>query len=315
MSDAFKFRFVNEIVGVFVLLVIVLLIAGIVLAGQAQGWFKPRYEISVSLPPEGSFGLREGAEVQVLQTPVGLVHRIVVRDDGEMEARLRIQGEFTRFVREDSVATIRKKFTVAGDAYVEISRGKGEALPRRGAHIACRTDADLIMQVQGALEDVRFNAVEAMDRLKALVAEHTALAAQLRSPEGSLQQLLSNLDTITAGLAKGEGTAGRLLRDPSAADELERLLASLNDTVKRVGAVLESLEGTVDVLPDIAHSVDRQLQDVPQLVRQAERTLLETERLIRGFQQHWLVRKYIEEEDATGRLPLDTLGVVPAGAE
>ena len=39
MTQKFKFRYVNEIVGGFVLLVFLLLLVGVLLAGHAQHWF------------------------------------------------------------------------------------------------------------------------------------------------------------------------------------------------------------------------------------------------------------------------------------
>ena len=165
-----------------------------------------------------------------------------------MEAILKIRGDFTRFVRSDSVAVLKKKFTVAGDAYVEIRKGEGEPLPKDGGYITCVTDEDLIEQFRGTVEDVRTGAVEAIDKLKSVLDEHAALAAQLRDPEGSLQQLIGHMNTISAGLAEGEGTAGKLLRDPALADELEKLLASLNQSVTQVSDVLSKLQTTADKL-------------------------------------------------------------------
>ena len=73
MNKPFKFRYVNEIVGVFVLVVVAALIVGIILAGRAQEWFVPVHHLVLDFPEEGSLGLQKGAEVQILGTPVGVV--------------------------------------------------------------------------------------------------------------------------------------------------------------------------------------------------------------------------------------------------
>lgn len=308
MSPQFKFRYVNEIVGVFVLLVLGLLVVGIMLAGRAQGWFEPRNEVNIHLPEEGSFGLREGAEVQVLQTPVGTVKKIQVKDDGTMDAVLTIRGDFTRFVRSDSIAVLKKKFAVAGDAFVEITRGTGAALSDEGAYIECRTDTDVVEQVQGMVEDLRSGTSEVVAKVTRLIEEHTQLAEELRTPEGDLQQLLANLNRITGKLAEGEGTAGRLLNDPALADEMEKLMVSLNTAVGQVGGILKNLEATVARFPAMADLLDSKLEDVPDLILQTQLTLHELEQLIRGIERHWLIRKYIKEPDATGRIPAGATG-------
>ena len=50
MAPPFKFRYVNEIAGFFVLVVVLLFAAGIVLAGRAQGWFEKEHSVSFFLP-------------------------------------------------------------------------------------------------------------------------------------------------------------------------------------------------------------------------------------------------------------------------
>ncbi len=63
MNAPFKFRYVNEIVGTFVLIIVALLVAGILLAGHAQDWFTPIHRYHVDFPAEGSLGLQKGATV------------------------------------------------------------------------------------------------------------------------------------------------------------------------------------------------------------------------------------------------------------
>lgn len=277
MGEPLKLRFVHQTTGAFVLLIGAALIASVILAGKSQGWFEAKYDVRIRLPAEGLFGLQRGAEVQILQTPVGVVDSITVRDDGSVEGVLRIRGDFTRFVRADSVAMIRKKFAVAGDAYVEITRGTGDALPEEGAYIECRTDTDLIQQFQGTLEDLRFSVLDAMERAKALVDQHRKLAAGLSDPDGELQQLLSRLRAVVEGLDEGEGTVGRLLRDDAVAEELEASLSTLNTALV-----------------------------------QAQRTLEEAERLVQGLQRHILVRGFVPDvKDVTGPLPLGPAGSAP----
>ena len=66
MNQPFKFRFVNEIVGAFVLGAIVLLIAGIFLAGRAQGFFESKFKLHTEFATEeGSFGLQKGSDVRI----------------------------------------------------------------------------------------------------------------------------------------------------------------------------------------------------------------------------------------------------------
>ncbi|HQB83891.1 MAG TPA: PhoH family protein, partial [Candidatus Rifleibacterium sp.] len=46
---------------------------------------------------------------------VGSVQDIVVDDNGEISGSIRVRGSFMRFVREDSIALVKKKMVVTGD--------------------------------------------------------------------------------------------------------------------------------------------------------------------------------------------------------
>ena len=69
MNMAFKFRFVNEITGIFVMLALAALAAGVFFAGRAQGLFEPKFQLqALFTTDEGSFGLKRGAEVRIRDT-------------------------------------------------------------------------------------------------------------------------------------------------------------------------------------------------------------------------------------------------------
>ncbi len=304
MSKPFKFHYVNELVGGFVLLVVAALVAAVFVAGQAQRWFEPRYDLHVDLPPEGSFGLQAGAAVDLLGTPVGTVERIVVEDDSSMRADLVVRGDFARFIRADSVAVVKRKFGVAGDAYLEITAGTGAALAWGEApSIACRRDTEITELLQLLVERVESAVLPALEELTKALEEYRGLAADLRDPGGELRQTMRHVETLTRGLAEGEGAAGRLLRDPALAEEVGKTVGELNAILGRVRAAVEQTESILrDVktatteLPAAAETVRGEIEDVPGLVLQARATLRETERVLLAAQQHWLLRRYAARE-------------------
>ncbi|MBW7908299.1 MAG: MCE family protein [Kiritimatiellae bacterium] len=288
MKKPFKFRHVNEIVGLFVLAVVAVLIAGIILAGRAQDWFEPVYRVRLDFPPEGSLGLQKGAEVQILGTRVGRVEGIRVWTNGTMHARLSIKGDFIRFVREDSKAIVKKKFGVAGDSYVEITEGRGEDLGERPALPALK-DTEITEVAQTILKQIQ-------EAILPLLESYTKLAQSLQDENGPLMKLLANLETVSRGLAEGEGSAGQLLRDPKAAEEIEHIL-------EQVKAILADLKETSARLPPMAATVGREVDALPGTVVQSQETLRETERLIEGIQQHWLIRNYIPSTKLPDMIP------------
>ena len=288
MNKPFKFRYVNEIVGAFVLVVVAALVVGIILAGRAQDWFEPVHVLRLSFPEEGSLGLQKGAEVQILGTTVGRVTGIRVRDDGRMRGRLTVKGDFIRFVRLDSKAVVKKKYAIAGDAYVEITQGRG---PERELEmpLVVSKDTEITEIAQDILKRLQETTVPAIE-------EYTALAADLRSTNGPLMKLLAHLEQITAGLERGEGSAGQLLRDPTAANEIQRILAEVKD-------ILADVKAATVQLPPVAGRVARETEDMPGVMLQTQETLREAERLIEGIQQHWLIRGYVPAPPSTEMIP------------
>jgi phospholipid/cholesterol/gamma-HCH transport system substrate-binding protein len=300
MPKPFKFRYVNEIVGSFVLVVVLVLASGIILAGKAQDWFIEEHEYILDLPPEGSLGLKRGSDVEILGTTVGRIESIRIRTDGSMLARIVVKGDFYQFIREDSEAIAKKRYQVAGDTYIEITKGKGAILPD-DAMLTVLKDTEILEIASEILNQIQQTTVPALEQLQKAMEEYTALAADLRNPEGPLLKLFANLEQITAGLQKGEGSAGKILRDPELANQLSQILGQVSESLVQVQAVLDDVKKTTGQLPPMAERVGNETKDLPGLVLQTQETLREAERLIEGIQQTWLVRGYIAQPE-TGRL-------------
>ena len=99
------FRYVNEAVGAFVLVLVGLALFALVQSGRVQQWFDPGAPLIVVLPQSGLSGLTDGSEVNVLGTTAGVVESIDIESDGRIIARVRIRRQFTAFIRSDSRAT------------------------------------------------------------------------------------------------------------------------------------------------------------------------------------------------------------------
>ena len=309
MAKPFKFRYVNEIVGAFVLLGLIVLLGAILLAGRAQQWFVPTFHLQLTFPPDTTFGLRDGSKVQILETPVGGVRRIVVDSNGQIFAEAVLRGDLVRLVRCDSKAIVRRQFGVAGDAYVEITKGEGAPLSREGASLQCSKDTSITDTLEEVIEQVREATLPAIEQAQRAVEEYTNLAAELRSPESELQQFIKHLNTLAADLERGEGTAGRLLRDSEMAEELVRITQQINETLAEVNRILADVKETTAQLPEMAAVVGSEMRDVPGTVVQVRETLRETERLLVGVQQHWLLRRYVEKGEPAELISPAALGI------
>lgn len=300
MPNRFPFRQVNELTGVLVLAVLVLVVLGVMVSAHSQRWFTRKYAFDVRLPEQGALGLRPGADVIVLGVSVGVVGDISVADDGRMKAHVKIRRDFARFLRVDSTASIKKVFGVAGDSYLEITRGSGAPLPAHQPEIACLVSEDSLNRMEEMLADLHAELVPVVAKAGDGVVEWTKLGGDLRTNSQQLQALVARLDRLAAGVEQGRGTVGQLLTGTSLADQAEALLARANEAVGGLQnletnlniAAINVREGTAR-LPEITGAVANEAKDLPGLVAQTQVCMRELERLIEALQRNWLVRKYV----------------------
>jgi phospholipid/cholesterol/gamma-HCH transport system substrate-binding protein len=216
MFNEFKFRRVNEITGVFVLAVAVLVIASIVWTARSQRWFKSSVSFRIILPEAGAAGIRQGSEIYFLGTLVGSVTDVLVDEKGSMQAHARIRRDFFLFVRNDSSAVVKRKFGVAGDSFFEITRGVGKPLPEENAWIICNEQFQ--SGLESAIEEIRAEAMLALKKANAGIETWTALGTSLRETGHKLEGIASKTEALLAGIENGEGSLGQLVSDDSLGD-------------------------------------------------------------------------------------------------
>ena len=344
MAERFKFRYVNQLIGTLVILVVILAVISVFVAARSQKWFEKNYNLRALLPESGSHGLRNGSEVLLLGAIAGQVMEITINKNDRMEAHLSIRADFFRFVRDDSVGIIRTKFgLVAQDVYLEISRGTGAWLPQKNAVIPCKVEKSIITTLEQTLTRLEKATLPAIE-------EYRELAVDLRDPDSPLQALLVRMNRISESLEAGEGIAAKLLTDRSLAADIEQTLAGLNSTLNELTVVLKDAQNTSAKIANVAESVSDQLaampriasltesvlhetelvlkdihktmdrfpgimgrlegemQTLPGLIMQTEETLRQIEKLVIGMQKHWLLREYVEQQTPLTRIPSAEVG-------
>lgn len=298
MAKPFKFRYVNQIVGTFVLLVGLVLLAGILVAGRTQHWFEKRKVIGLEFPSEGVMELQEGADVMLLGAKVGTVTSIDVDDDGAMTGTIAVRYAFLRHVRQDSVALVKRKMVVAGDAYIEITPGTGAWLPRMDAVLPCRKDTEIMQLATQVLDEVKAQTLHTLELVNAAIVEYTALAAGLNDPEGGVQQLLANVNALLADARTGEGLPAKILNDPAMAADVAEIVRQASDTVARVNALLAEVQAMAASLTPAVGTAAGQVDRLPALLGETETLMRESTATLEGLQKHWLLRRYMAPDTA-----------------
>ena len=299
-------RYANELVGSLVLLALILFVSALVVGGRIDEWLNPGLNIRVVMPKQGLFGLSQGASVEILGSKAGEVRRIVIQPDERIYAVVHIRNDMADFVRRDSEVTIRKRFGVAGDSFVRISRGRGQPLEEDYAVLEARIDAAATASPSELLAELKDRAMPVIEDAASTVQSLAAITDDLKDPDGNLQQTLANLTAVTGRIARGEGAVGRLFVEDALIRELETLVAGLNQTVGGMGPMLEDLRVTVANIAVMTEALGTQTESIPEVSKRMGSVLDSVDAILKDLERTTpqLPRITRSMADSTESLPL-----------
>ena len=290
-------RYASELVGTLVLVAVIVFVLALFVGGRVHEWLNPGLNVRVVMPAAGLFGLSEGASAEILGTKAGEVRRIVIQPDESIYAEVHIIDGMSDFVRRDSRVTIKKRFGVAGDSFLEISRGKGPPLDKQFAVLDARTDRAASASAGELLGELRDKALPVIDDAARTINALAAFTESLSNPQGDLQQTLANLNTVSGRISRGEGAIGRLLVEDTLVRELEALVAGLNQTLGGMGPALDELQVAVHniavmsealgaqskAIPEVSQRLGSVLDSVDEIMKDLKRTTPELPRMARSM--------------------------------
>ncbi|UPY39097.1 MlaD family protein [Sediminicoccus sp. KRV36] len=251
----------DEWVGLIVLIALVLFLGAVLQAGVLREWLQPSARLRVLLPDEGISGLAVGAELEVLGTRAGTVRRIVINPASRLYAEVQLDEQAKPFIRRDSVATIRKRFGVAGAAFLDVARGTGAPLDWNYAVIEANSERAPTETVGAIIDDVRGRILPIMEDL-GRAAHSLALA--------------------TGRIERGEGLIGRLLSDDTMGGQLEAVVTEARAVMEAFRRIVASVETVAADGARITGSLSGP-QGIPVLLRRADAAMTDLQRVTRDL--------------------------------
>ena len=179
--------------GLFLLTTLAILAACVFLVGREESKFGSNYQVRSDF--QNVAGLNLGADVRVGGIRKGAVRsiRLPKTPDGQVVVTMDLAKETQAVVREDSVASIQSE-GLLGDKYVEVSFGSADAAwLKNGQTIASQPPLDISNLFQKTSE-------------------------MLDTGEGALESIRAatdNVGMITGKINSGQGSAGKLINDPT----------------------------------------------------------------------------------------------------
>jgi phospholipid/cholesterol/gamma-HCH transport system substrate-binding protein len=320
-----NFRHVSRKAGIMVAAGCAIALGALVLAGRAQGWFGIFPKLTILLPEEGSYGLKDGSEVQILGIVIGQVTDVRISPDRQMEAVLKIsKPDFLRIINRGSGVLIKKKYGIAGDPFIEITRGGGPPIDPEKDVLRAFPDKEILALIEEFVKKIEERILPTLEKIPPLIEGHVELVGYINRPDGPFRKLLERLDRataqiedLTAQIARGEGTIGHLLQDKDLEEKVRKMAAQLAESIDHVHAILGSVRedlvvdvaGIASDLKVVTAAAREESGDLSGTVLQIQDLLRQVNRLIVGLQRHWLIRGYVPPDISGGRIPAEDVSL------
>ena len=234
-------------IGIVVLVGLIIFVFMISTVGSEQSLFTSTYTLRLFLP--NVQGLVNGAMVTLGGLKVGYVKSMDFSTKESLngvDVTVKIVEKYRSTITTSSVAQI-KTIGLLGDKYIDIGiGGQGETPLADNALVPLRESFDL---------------ESAGPKLKTALAEFT--------------EVMANARRITGSIDKGEGSVGRMIKEQTMANEMERFLHSMNGMM----AAIEEKRGSLGRLvydPTLAGNmtdVSSNLKTVTDQIRKGEGSL------------------------------------------
>jgi phospholipid/cholesterol/gamma-HCH transport system substrate-binding protein len=187
----------SVIVGIFVLIAIIIFVAGIFTLGGQQKKFVKSFRLTAVF--DDIAGLQTGNNVWFSGVKIGTVRRINFYGDSQVEIIMNVEDKVKDYIRKDSKATISSDGLI-GNKIILIYGGSTQAPP-----------------------------VEDGDRLVSVMALDTdKMMETLQENNKNLVTITENLKVLTGKIAQGEGIVGAAMTDSLLAENFKSILLNLD---------------------------------------------------------------------------------------
>jgi phospholipid/cholesterol/gamma-HCH transport system substrate-binding protein len=195
-TPKFKIR-----LGLFIAGGLAIFVIAVFLIGKQKNLFNPVFKLTTTFCNVS--GLQVGSNIRFSGINVGTVDNIIIINDSTVRVDMLIKKSVRKFIKEDCEAGIGSA-GIIGDRILVITQGSNDApLPKDGQHIASK-------------EPVETDAIMASVKV---TADNAAIISY------QLAEIMSNLNS-------GVGTLGRLIQDPTMAENINQTIISIRKSSK-----------------------------------------------------------------------------------
>lgn len=339
MTESFRLRHVNWIVGLFLLLIIVIALGSALSVILVTDTFRKKLPYVARVNQDQLGTLKKGAEVFLLGESVGKVQEIAFVDPTQPGIEPIVAGkdiEITMMIRED----VRPKILVGSriiitqplggiaNSHVEIRRGREPTAIVATNDQPGKLDVD---ESDQALNDVARSVNQGMnqivdnfDRARSSIvwgmnAFRSLSQTSERGVEPALDELRKAIEELRASTARTESTLKNTLEDIAETsrtmndrtktsstnldtniDEMEQTIADANQNMKiAIDKINRDLAISLDKFNDVMDDLKKVTQDLPETKDEVDDAVADADDVIDGLKRHPLLKKHIPQDQGT----------------
>ncbi len=242
-------------VGLFITIASLLIMASLGYVAYKKGMFSKVH--TFTLASKTGENLTEGMPVTVWGFTIGRVSALELDERGTVLIRIRIPERHIRMIRADSKFVLDKP--LIGTPRIIVTTNNLDAPPLSEHAIPVITESNDINEIIKRAQPI----IDKADRIMANVAQITA---NLADPEGNVNRVLRDTDTLIARFASKQSILEMAVGDP-------RSVRSIHEALQRLGEITAKVDGILQRVDTMAGQADQELYG-PDGVLPQVRTLL-----------------------------------------
>jgi phospholipid/cholesterol/gamma-HCH transport system substrate-binding protein len=271
----------EQLVGGFLLVLIIFTVVTLLVIAQGKGWFQRQNVYFVKF--KQGYNLHQGSLVKMFNAEIGKVSNLgIIQTMGhpQVEVTLKVNEEYANLIRQDSVAEVVSP-TLIGSEYVDISPGSSgypkiepyDPIPSRERKSVSEHLAELASE-------------ENIQKVKHMLVNLAQFSEQLRNDEKVLQAALTHLDEVLKNLTEAKGTLGMLVMQKELYVQMSKTLedwdkffleartvvVDLKPTAQNLGVFTTSINQEIEPLKAIVANLKAGSEDLPDLMEAATGT-------------------------------------------
>ncbi len=219
-------------VGLFITITSLLIMASIGYVAYKKGVFSKVYTYTLS--SKTGENLTEGMPVAVWGFMIGRVSSLELNDQGTVLIRIKIPG--APYPDDPGGQQVRPR--QAADRYAADCRHDDQ--PQRSSPLAA--DRSRRLTESNDINEIIKRAQPIVDKADRIMANVAQITANLADPEGDVNRILRDAETLIARFSKKESLLEMAVGDPESIKSIHEALKKLRDITVRVDGILQRVD-------------------------------------------------------------------------